>query len=400
MLYDRVLVVLSACVVVGVAFFGCGSSDDGWSPLPNPGLSTEQWQCLTSGGCGSDCRPCNVPLNPGQDECYPRFTFCNAHTMSCGVPTPDCRDGWCRIPAGSFVMGTWRGLPGLPWDYTEPHTVVLTRSFLIQQTEVTQQQWMDRMGVLRSPSPYAACGPDCPVSGVTAFAMMKYANSLSISGGLEPCYALEGCSEVDATGGNLRCQRATFAGPDCKGYRLPSEAEWEVAAGTGADTVFPSGYCNYNEEDRCLASDEPGQFGWFCGNANVTYEGCRLDKESQSCFGPHPVGKKLPNRFGLLDTIGNVTEVTGSLYHDTGLGLQVDPGFDLVVKDYDDADWARLPLFGKALTEKGGMFSCPAWAVATQGLNASVWKEANLKYGYSGFRLVRTLERLVMPEGQ
>jgi formylglycine-generating enzyme required for sulfatase activity len=66
-----------------------------------------------------------------------------------------------------------------------------------------------------------------------------------------------------------------------KKYRLPTEAEWEFACREGIDTAWKA--------DKAVLPKE----AWFAGNSKGL---------------THPVGKKLPNKFGLFDMLGNVGE--------------------------------------------------------------------------------------------
>ena len=91
-----------------------------------------------------------------------------------------------RIAPGEFVMGspvkgfyeTQDPIHGLRKDPDEvQHSVVLTKPFYMQTTEVTQKQWKALMG--SSPSYSKSCGDNCPVERVSWFKVQKFIKKLN-----------------------------------------------------------------------------------------------------------------------------------------------------------------------------------------------------------------------------
>jgi formylglycine-generating enzyme required for sulfatase activity len=215
-------------------------------------------------------------------------------------PLPHCRtppEGFVRIPAGISLMGSDPSEPASRPDERPQHEVEITRPFWMQATEVTQEQWSALMG--DNPSEFEMCGATCPVENVSWHRALDYANALSRSCGLAPCYP-----DTDDARWSISVDLA------CEGFRLPTEAEWEHAARAGAPGSFHTGTSTLAPTEMCEPILDP--IGWYRCNAGGT---------------THPVGQLLPNPWGLYDMHGNVAEwVTDgkALYPDPAM-RRVDP---------------------------------------------------------------------------
>ncbi len=86
-------------------------------------------------------------------------------------------------------------------------------------------------------------------------------------------------------------------------YRLPSEAEWEYAAGAGKTSPFWWGF-----------EEEPNRAHCF---------GCGTSFDPRK---PTKVGSFGPNPFGVQDTAGNIAEWVADCWHDTYTGAPTDAG--------------------------------------------------------------------------
>jgi formylglycine-generating enzyme required for sulfatase activity len=227
------------------------------------------------------------------------------------------------VPSGTYTIGSPEGEAGRVPDETR-HEVRLTRGFWLAETELTQGQWSQVMP--RNPSELAACGADCPVNNVNWYEAVEFANRTSDQEGLARCYQLASCTTTSS--GHYTCESATFTGLDCPGYRLPTEAEWEIAARAGKKTAIYTGDLTVQGLKNAPELDP---IAWYGGNSRANYPGADdcstwLERQStaQHC-GPHPVSQKQANAWGFMDMLGNAWEWTGDWYGDYPMHLVQDP---------------------------------------------------------------------------
>lgn len=334
--------------------------------------------------CGGYCNfityDHNMPLG---EKTALKYTICidNVYTK----PGEHCSEGWCTIPACSFQMGPIQLLDISAADIyktflNEPHTVYLTSTFKIMQTEVTQALWTEIMGG-DNPSYYSNCGMSCPVENITLFDMINFANNLSEKAGLEKCYELINCNRKPSTKGHgLVCESAEFKGQNCKGYRLPSEAEWELAVNNGSSLPYPNGWPEFGQ-NNCYEKQPLAEQAWFCGNCKVDYDNCDhcdVWDCTDICCGTHPVAEKNKNLFGIYDGMGNVKEATGSIFTDpTQKGIiRINPGFDTT-------------LTGTVAMRGGSFFGTAYSAAAIFRQPGDIGKEG---FRAIGFRLAKSIE--------
>ncbi len=200
--------------------------------------------CFVSRQAEADPPQAVAPLDSNQAK-----TLQKAWANNLGVPvqiTDSVGMKFNLIPPGEFLMGSPKSELGRDDDETQ-HLVKITKAFYLGAHEVTQEQYERVMGDNPSRSKDAAK----PVEMVTWNDAVAFCGKLSDQEGDQ--------------------------------YRLPTEAEWEYAYRAGTTTAY-----SFGDDESQLH-----KHAWFNANSDRT---------------THPVGKKIPNGWGLFDMHGNVYE--------------------------------------------------------------------------------------------
>lgn len=212
------------------------------------------------------------------------------------------------MPIGRYTMGSPRREPGRRANESQ-REVELKRGFYLSVTEVTNAQFRrfkpeHRSGIIGN---HTLDLDNQPVVGVTWMEAVLYCNWLSEQDGLPPAYEKKG-------------ETLVAVNPMTKGYRLPSDAEWEWAArneGGGKLRRYPWG-------DALPVAPRSGNYA--DAMARLVVQDVIPDYDD-GFAGSAPVGKFPPNPLGLQDIGGNVAEWVHDYYTvtaDSGQTL-VDP---------------------------------------------------------------------------
>lgn len=205
-------------------------------------------------------------------------------------------------------------------DPRRPREVTISRPFYLATTELTQGQW--RLLMDNNPSQVqGSAWPSLPVDSVSWDAAHAYLDRL-----------------------NARQPRAAEWPARPLRFRLPTEAEWELACRAGTQGAYPFG-------DDAVRLKE---FAWYYpDNSGRT---------------THPVGGLAANPWGFTDLLGNVWEWCRD-WHAAEL-------------DREPAHDPAGPPTGQARVLRGGSFLSPADQCRPDARLAAPPGEANVQFGF------------------
>jgi serine/threonine protein kinase len=186
------------------------------------------------------------------------------------------------IPAGSFQMGCSAGDRDCADDEKPAHGVTISSGFWISQTETTVKAYQQFARASGRPMPSEP----------------EFSGRFLNGGWSDDNQPIVGVAWDDA---KTYCESV--------GLRLPTEAEWEYAARAG---------------DSQPRYGPPNLIAWFADNSGRTRlnsndlwrndQAHYVETLKQNENGPHHVGEKAANAFGLRDTLGNVWEWVNDWY--------------------------------------------------------------------------------------
>ncbi|HEX7380162.1 MAG TPA: bifunctional serine/threonine-protein kinase/formylglycine-generating enzyme family protein [Pirellulales bacterium] len=200
--------------------------------------------------------------------------------------------GMVNFPAGEFLMGS----PATERDrqvQESQHRVKLTRPFALADRPVCRalyvrflqdtrgadavEQWLAQVNLTAPTEKH-------PAVGLTWYDAVLFCRWLTAQCGMsesDQCYADPATLKLDAHG--YPADRQWPFRPDRRGFRLPTEAEWEYACRAGTVTAFSFG------SDLTVAN----AYGWFQGNSDGNL---------------HPTMPLKPTGRGLVSMHGNGAE--------------------------------------------------------------------------------------------
>ena len=207
-------------------------------------------------------------------------------------------------PSGEYTIGSLEDQPDRLKDEVR-HKLTLTYPFALLDREITLEELMAFSPKYAEFKQQYKAQPTDVGFGADWYDSVAYCRWLGKAMGLpesDQCYADPETLDPEQYARDPQVTWAPRNWPlDLKkrGFRLPTESEWEVIARSGSRTAY-----SFGSEVALL-----DRFGWFTENSGKKV---------------HPGREKRPSMRGLFDLHGNVFEWTHDWYGDFGESMQTD----------------------------------------------------------------------------
>ena len=230
--------------------------------------------------------------------------------------------GMALIPAGSFAMGNSTNSTEGGSDELPVHTVNVS-TFYMDRYEVTKQLW-DEVKAWGSSEgrgygdlpPGGGKGSNHPVHTISWYDVVKWCNARSQKDNLTPVYYTNDAQTVIYKTGNVNVSNAQVKW-SARGYRLPTEAEWEKAARGGLSAQrFPWGATATHGDANYTSSAS------FSYDISPTRGYHPTYAVGDTPF-TSPVGAFSPNASGIYDMAGNAREWCWDWYSSTYYSISI-----------------------------------------------------------------------------
>lgn len=211
------------------------------------------------------------------------------------------------VPTGTFVMGSPADEAGHQ-DSEEPQRRVrIGNGFAIGQTEVSVGQFGEFVAATKYVSDAEKAGTGSVYEEVSG--RISDRRGMDWRNDYRGERAKDNLPAVNVSWNDAQAYLAWLSARTGKAYRLPTEAEFEYALRAGSTTRFTWGD---GDPDRVVGNftgegdRSPSKRSWTSA----------FPRYSDGYWGPAPVRSFPPDRFGLFDMEGNVSEWVDDCWHD------------------------------------------------------------------------------------